>query len=136
MDSEDDFFEDSKEDTSSIDLSEFPNLERYFNHFEETDGVPEMQGCLPNLIIWIRLIVEPKDGDWIDPMSFFGLDDEDAEDFYSWGHNSRWKNVFWTFAQSNLKLVKEKCLELAKEHGDPSVEDYVGKANEKETSEK
>ena len=78
----------------NTDLSEFPNLERYFNHFVETDGSPEMQDCLPNLIIWIRLIVEPHEGKWIDPMTFFGLDDEDAEDFYTWGHNSRWKNVF------------------------------------------
>ena len=120
----------------NTDLSEFPNLERYFNHFAETDGAPEMQDCLPNLIIWIRLIVEPQEGEWIDPMTFFGLDDEDAEDFYSWGHNSRWKNVFWPYALNELEHVKAKCLELAKDHGDPSVEDYVGKAKENETSEK
>ena len=136
MERDDEYSEAIKEDTSSIDLSKFPNLERYFNHFEETDGVPEMQDCLPNLIIWIRLIVEPKEGEWIDPMRFFGLDDEDAEDFYSWGHNSRWKNVFWTYAQCNLKHVKEKCRELAELHGDPNVEEYVSKAKEKETSEK
>lgn len=136
MDDESEFFVDSNEGGKTpIDLSKFPNLERYFKHFEETKGLPEMQDCLPNLIIWIRLIVELQEGERIDPMRFFGLDDEDAVDFYSWGHSSRWKNVFWSYALNELEHVKEKCLELANEHGDPSVEDYIKKANE-ESSQK
>jgi hypothetical protein len=128
MNSNDGFSEDSRDGASSIDLSKFPNLERYFNHFERTNGLPEMKDCLPNLLIWIRLIVEPDDGEWIDPSKFFKFNKEDSIEFSCWGRHSRWKNVFWPFAQNNLEFVKEKCLELAEAHGDPSVEDYVKNA--------
>ena len=108
------------------DISKYPNLERYFKHFEETSGTPESNNCLPYLIVWIRLLVEPEDGKrWIDPPAFFGLDEDEAEDFYSWGHNSRWKNTFWDFAINNIDRLKEKCIELAGSRGDPSVEEYI-----------
>lgn len=107
------------------DISKFPNLSRYFNHFEDTDGAPERKDSLPYLIIWIRLLVEPEDDEWLCAPEVFELSDEDAEEFYSWGSNSRWKNVFWDFIANNLDDVKEKCIELAEQYGDPSVEEYL-----------
>ena len=112
-------------------LSKYPNLKRYFKHFAKNEGEPELNGFLPNLIVWIRLLVEPENGEWTDPVAFFGLTGDEAEDFFSWGSNSRWKNVFWPFAIENLDLVKEKCMELAELHGDPSVEEYREKAGRK-----
>ena len=108
------------------DISKYPNLERYYKHFEESYGKSERHDdSFPNLIIWIRLVVEPEEGEWTDVAQFFELDEDDAEDFYSWGHNSRWANVFLPFALNNMDLVKEKCIELAEKHGDPNVEEYL-----------
>ena len=108
------------------DISKYPNLERYYRHFEETNGKSERNDdSFPNLIVWIRLVVEPEDGEWTDPAQFFELDEDDAEDFHSWGHNSRWAHVFLPFALHNMDLVKEKCIELAERFGDPNVEEYL-----------
>ena len=108
------------------DISKYPNLERYYKHFEETNGKSERNdNGFPNFIIWIRLVVEPEEGEWTDPAKFFELDDDDAEDFNSWGHNSRWAHVFLPFALHNMEFVKEKCIELAEKHGDPNVEEYL-----------
>ena len=110
------------------DISKYPNLERYYKHFEETNGQSERHDdSFPNLIIWIRLVVEPEDEgkEWTDVAQFFGFDEDDSEDFHSWGHNSRWAHVFFPFALNNLDLVKDKCIELAEKHGDPNVEEYL-----------
>ena len=110
------------------DISKYPNLERYYRHFEETNGQSERHDdSFPNFIIWIRLVVEPEDEgkEWTDVAQFFELDEDDAEDFHSWGHNSRWANVFLPFALHNMDLVKEKCIELAERFGDPNVEEYL-----------
>ena len=108
------------------DISKYPNLERYYKHFEETNGKSERNDdSFPNFIIWIRLVVEPEEGEWTSPPAFFEFDEEDAEEFYSWGHNSRWAHVFLPFAIHNMELVKEKCIELAEKHGDPNVEEYL-----------
>lgn len=106
-------------------LSKYPNLERYVRHFDETGGSAEERGGLPFLIVWIRLVTEPEEGTWTDPAQFFELDDDDTTEFYSWGTNSRWANVFCPFVENNLDFVVEKCIELAVEHGDPSVEEYL-----------
>ena len=112
------------------DISKHPNLERYCRHFEETNGRSERHDdSFPNFIIWIRLVVEPDEGEWTDVAQFFQLDEDDAVEFNSWGHNSRWANVFLPFALNNLGLVKEKCIELAERFGDPNVEEYLKEGN-------
>ena len=109
------------------DISKYPNLERYYRHFEETQGKSERHDySLPNFIIWIRFAVEPNDGkEWTDVVQFFELDEDDALEFNSWGHNSRWANVFLPFALNNMEFVKGKCIELAERFGDPNVEEYL-----------
>ena len=63
------------------DISKYPNLERYYKHFEETNGRSERHDdSFPNFIIWIRLVVEPEEGEWTDPAKFFELDEDDAFD--------------------------------------------------------
>ena len=109
------------------DITKYPNLERYFNHFDDTYGQKENKESLPYLIVWVRLLVEPEEGEWTDPTIFFEMDDDETEQFFSWGSNSRWKNVFWDFALNNIDLVKDKCLELAGKYGDPNVEEYLEK---------
>ena len=108
-------------------MSNYPNLARYFKHFKENGGRSEEPECLPYLVIWIRLLVEnvEEEGKWVDVPSFFGFDEVDTEEFNSWGRNSRWKNVFMPFATHFIDRIEEKCLELAKDRGDPNVEDWL-----------
>lgn len=102
-------------------LDKYPNLKKYFTFFMETDaGLPEDPGLLPRLIVWIRTHVDAND---IDPAEFFDMDEETAEDFYTWGHNSRWKNVFCDYIESYRSLALARCLELARRYGDPAIDE-------------
>lgn len=122
MTDDSDFFENT---TENIDLSKYPNLERYFNDYVESDGALLEDCRLPNLIMWIRLLVEPDKGEWTDPTEFFEMEDDDAEEFCSWGSNSRWKNVFMPLVMTDPEFFKRKCLELAETKGDPNVEEWL-----------
>lgn len=105
-------------------LGKYPHLKEYFEHFERTGGVPEKREYLPFLVIWIRTIVEKHR---IDPTAFFKMDAETADEFFSWGRNSRWANAFCSHVECNMEMVLEKCLELADTYGDIDVmegEDY------------
>jgi len=65
-------------------------LYKAVKHYWETNGKPEHKDCLPNLIVWIRQVVP----DTIDIPEYFEMGERVKEDFYSWGHNSRWSNTF------------------------------------------
>ena len=119
-------------DDNSDELSKYPNLARYYRHFEEHHGEGEVSGWMPKLITWIRTIVEPDEGEWIDPVQAFGMEEYDAEEFCSWGHNSRWWNVFWPFAASDMERTRESCLLLAEKHGDPNVDERYDNAGKQE----
>ncbi len=97
-----------------MDIGDCPNLKRYYEHFSATNGEAEIPGRLPRLIIWIRLSTEDAENEeLVSVPKFFEMDYETEIEFYSWGHNSRWMNVFWRYAINNKELIKEKCLEIA-----------------------
>lgn len=97
----------------------FPNLHKYLVHFIETNGNCENPEWLPYLIVWIRYATDdcPCSSDG----KLFKMDDETYCDFCSWGHNSRWKNVFWDYLVENIDNCVKDCLELAKTKGDIDV---------------
>jgi len=107
-------------------LDKYPHLTEAVKHYEDTDGDSEHKGCLPNLIVWIRQVL-PLD---IDPAEYFEMDDETAEDFYSWGHNSRWNHTFRDVLESDFEFCVRKCIDLAKEYGDYDIETYMTKETE------
>lgn len=101
-------------------LKRFKNLYRYALYFAKNNGDSEHYMRLPNLTIWCRLTLE-KNG--VDVPNFFGWDDAVAEDFYSWGHNSRWNHTFGYWMEQWIldKEVIDMLEEAAIEYGDPDV---------------
>lgn len=87
----------------------FNNLDRYVKNFEKEN---ESDEYLPKLVAYIREFLDKVD---LDPVEFFGWEDDIAEDFYSWGHNSRWANTFLPMLQANLdeyvSMVKDTMTE-------------------------
>lgn len=87
----------------------FKNLDRYVKNFEKEN---ESDRYLPKLAVYIREFLHIIE---LDPAEFFGWEDDIAEDFYSWGHNSRWANTFLPMLQANLDdyvfMVKDAMTE-------------------------
>jgi len=67
-------------------LKDYPALQEVVSNFIESDGWNHNLGYLTPLTVYIRKLN-------IDEPSLFDWDEETTEDFYSWGHNSRYGNV-------------------------------------------
>lgn len=110
-------------------LEKYPHLKKAVEHYYETGGQPEHEHCLPNLIVWIRHNIEDECCD-LEPAEFFGMDEETKEDFWSWGHNSRWSNTFWSYLDKHFNYCVEQCMELACVMEDFDVEKYMNETTE------
>ena len=108
-------------------LDRYPNLKRAVEHFYDTDGEAEHIGKLPNLIVWIRVVMDELG---YDAAEFFEMSKERADDFYSWGHNSRWSNTFYDFLTRHFDWCVGLCIDLADESKDFDVEEYMNKPKE------
>ena len=108
-------------------IQKYANLAKYFEHYLDTHGKAEHVNCLPNLIIWIR---EVLDNDSQRAADLFNMTDEEREDFYSWGSNSRWNHTFRDCldlmidqdVDENTTVVPDILMSLAEEEGDPDIE--------------
>lgn len=109
---------DTMDESLVLELDKYPHLRTYFTRYVESDGASENPNYLPCLIVWIRMAM---DAAGTDPAAFFEMDEETAEDFYSWGHNSRWNNTFRSYLDSDYEFALRKCIELAQDYGDPEV---------------
>ena len=109
-----------------MNMKQYPNLQRYLNHFIWCDGKPEHEGCYPNLIIWIREAL--NDDQWA-IVDYLDMDEDEQEEFGSWGTNSRWGHVVAPIL-SNLigdenwkdSWLTDVLLQIAEDNGDPDVE--------------
>ena len=108
-------------------LDKYPNLKGAVEHFYNTDGQPEHKDKLPNLIVWIRQVLDLAGED---AAEYFEMPEETAEDFYSWGHNSRWSNTFWLFLENHFNWCVGLCIDLADEYGDYDIEKYMNEPME------
>ena len=118
-------------------LKQYPNLEAAVNEFVETNGRGTESGTLPKFIYWLRCKIESHfDGDpgsitcWpnAEYIEDEGLEnDEDTidwdEDFWSWGHNSRWANTFTLWVEQNFNDMVNSAIEIAEECGDEYEDD-------------
>ena len=108
-------------------MCDYPNLFKYYNQYRRKKGRPEHSGCFPNLIIWIR---EALDDDQWKITDLLEMDDDEKEEFGSWGTNSRWAHVVEPLVEELLlgndseqrKWMKDILLEIAGQYGDPDVE--------------
>lgn len=103
-------------------LEQYPNLKQAVEHFYDTDGKPEHERCLPNLIVWIRCVLDKANED---AAEYFDMPENAKEEFWSWGHNSRWDNTFWWYLDRHFCWCVGLCIDLANEYGDFDVEKYM-----------
>jgi len=102
-------------------LNNYPNVQRYVADYIETEGASPDGTRLPNLIIWIRETLE-KNG--VDVPNFFEWEEDWAEDFHSWGRNSRWGVTFRNWLSfDELEYHLETIANIAEEYGDPDIEE-------------
>lgn len=102
-------------------LNKHPNVQRYVADYIANEGMGPGGTRLPDLVIWFRETLEKND---IDIPDYFNWDDDWREDFYSWGHNSRWGNTFrcW-LSVDELEQQLETIAKIADEFGDPNIEE-------------
>ncbi len=97
------------------DLRKCPELKAMVDEYISTNGFEvrnkggEIE--LPPLIVWMRTHLEDDIG-WNGMREFLGWDSELWMDFTSWGHNSRWKNVFWSWVNENFERAVSVALAI------------------------
>lgn len=93
----------------------FKYAKQFCKYHRATDG----KGHYTSLIVWFR---DRFDAAGInDVAEYLDWDDEMAEDFYSWGSNSRWGHVFSPWLYDNTDEALSIALNLADEFGDVDV---------------
>lgn len=96
-------------------LKQYPFLESYVKSYIENKGIPENIDCICRLTYFFkRMYIEHE----LDMQSLFDWDDDTTEDFYSWGHNSRWANIFEGQMEGCLEDYVDVALGLAEFYGD------------------
>lgn len=90
-------------------LEKYPTLKECVEDFIENEGENPDSSRLTKLVVYIRelCIYEPDVFKW---------DDEVAEDFYTWGHNSRYAFVLEPMLCNNLNWHIECLLDVLEEH--------------------
>ena len=115
-------------------IKDFPNLRNYYNTYLQRNGKPEHEHCFPNLLIWFRDVIDNDDDMAI---KILEMDEDEIEEFGSWGHNSRWVHVaepaFSSLMEADPEYMKGVFVQLALDYGkDPDVEaKYFGKKDDK-----
>lgn len=105
------------EDHQKEELAKYPELKALVDEYIATEGSAVVNESgekqLPRLIVWMREHLEDDVG-WDDMCEFLEWDEEgdDWEAFTSWGHNSRWANVFWPWVDSEFGFAVSVALAL------------------------
>ena len=100
-------------------LDKYPKLKECVEEYIELNGCSKKQGYLPKLVVYVRCMR-------LDEPEFFGFDKEWTDEFYSWGHNSRYAHVFNPLLYDNLEEYLEAILEELDWRHDDWVEEGVG----------
>lgn len=97
-------------------LEKYPYLKSYVKAFiNDEEDTTEF---IPSLIYFFKKICVDHE---LDEAELFEWDEETTQDFYSWGHNSRWANTFWAFLVENFDHCIEVAIWLAKVYGDKDI---------------
>lgn len=114
-------------------LKKYPNLRKYALHFARTEGDHEEQGYLPFLVIWFRELFKKAGISDDEVPMLFGYDEEsdDAQDFWSWGHNSRYNHTFSMWLEQDIDYAIGLIFDIIRTHKikrfDPDVKKMVKK---------
>lgn len=114
-------------------LKKYPNLRKYALHFDRTEGTAEEGGFLPFFVIWFRRLFDKTGIEDDQVPALFGYDDEsdEANDFWNWGHNSRYANVFSCWLEQDIDYALRLIFELIEQYKldgfDPDIKEIVEK---------
>ena len=100
-------------------LDKYPRLKECVEEYIELNGGSKKEGYLPKLVVYVRCMR-------LDEPEFFGFDREWTDEFYSWGHNSRYAHVFNPLLHDNLEEYLEAILEELDWRHEDWVEEGVG----------
>lgn len=78
-------------------------LNEYVESYKKNQGVSEIPGFLPKLIVYFREALDKLGLNDGNVPEMFDWDDDTAEDFFTWGHNSRWNHTFGCYLDDNLE---------------------------------
>ena len=92
-------------------LKNYPNLKKYALYFEKNKESEEA-GFLPFVVIWFRDLFKRARIDDGEVPVLFEMDDDTAEDFWSWGHNSRYSNVFSWWILDDMDFAIDVALQI------------------------
>lgn len=97
-------------------LVKYPTLSKCISKLNKED--PFKSDMLSDITVYVRRLN-------IDEAEFFGWDEETAEDFYTWGHNSRYANVFEPMLFDNFQEYIDIILEYLEDSGikEPNMDD-------------
>lgn len=115
-------------------IKKYPNLHKYYNSYLQREGRPEHEHCFPNLLIWFRCVIDNDDEL---AMNILEMDDDERDEFCSWGHNSRWNHVaapiFDSLMATAPEELRDMLVDLAEQNGqDPDIEKmYFSKKDDK-----
>lgn len=119
-------------------LKKYPNLRKYALHFDKTEGTAEKFGYLPFLVIWFRQLFQ-KTGIQDDEVpALFGYDDEseDAQMFWSWGHNSRYNHIFSMWLEQDINYALMLIFDIIEQNNivgfDPDVKEIIEKERQEQ----
>jgi hypothetical protein len=84
-------------------LENYPKLKKCVELFIGLEGNSDRPDQIPDLIYYIKCMhmIEPRVFEW---------DDETTEEFYSWGHNSRYVHVLWPLLINHFNEYIDKIL--------------------------
>ena len=106
-------------------IREYPELVRCVSDFIVNNGQNPDPMYLTDLCVYIRNLD-------VDEPALFGWDEETEEDFYSWGHNSRYANVLEPMLYSNF----EEMIECLVDYLDGNLDESKSQMNKKDLSKK
>lgn len=99
-------------------LEAYPFLKGYVQEYIDNNGMSTSVGSIPSLTFFFKMKCI-NNGLGVDEL--FDWDVEYAEDFYSWGSNSRWANMFDSYLYDNFNQAVDVALSIVEQYGDSDI---------------
>ena len=100
---------------SLFDLNNYPNLKKALRDYIDNEGDSEQKGHIPKFVYFFKKMYMLHG---IDLDALFDWPEDIAEDFWTWGSNSRWAHTGSMWIEDHLEECIELALELAEQYGD------------------
>ena len=106
-----------------FELNKYPNLKKALRFYIDHEGDSEKEGHIPLFVYFFKQMYNEHD---IDLDALFDWSEEISEDFWSWGHNSRWAHTGSMWIEDHLDECIELALDLANQYGDLVIPEEKG----------